>query len=72
MLAAHSLSILPLVLPVGLKRSMALTGKEKGGGGVVLARMGFNRENVWMLKRKWVIHFRRMVGAILEFKQGWG
>lgn len=65
MLATHSLSSLPPVLPVGLKRSMVLTRKEKerekkrkrgggGGGGVVLARIGFNRENVWMLKRKWV------------------
>lgn len=56
-LAAHSPSSLPLVLPVGLKRSMVLTGKEKEkkeGGGVVLASMDFNRENVWMLKRKWV------------------
>lgn len=25
-----------------------------GGLGVVLARTVFNRENVWMLKRKWV------------------
>lgn len=40
-LTAHSLSSLPPVLPVGLKRSMVLTGKEKerekkrktGGGG---------------------------------------
>lgn len=56
MLAAHSPSSLPLVLPVGLKRSMVLTGKEKEKkeGGVVLASMDFNRENVWMLKRKWV------------------
>lgn len=28
-LAAHSLFSLPPLLPVGLKRSMALTGKEK-------------------------------------------
>lgn len=41
--AAHSLSSLPLALPVGLKRSMVLTGREKEGkkrgvvGGVVLA-----------------------------------
>lgn len=41
------------VLPVGLKRSIGLTGKgkkeKKGGGGgvgVVLAGTGFNRENV--------------------------
>lgn len=25
-----------------------------GWWGVVLARMGFNRENAWTLKRKWV------------------
>lgn len=80
-LAAHSLSSLPPLLPVGLKRSMVLTGKEKErekkerGVEVVLARMGFNRENVWTLKRKWVEcweHFCRMVGALLEFEWGRG
>lgn len=56
MLDAHSFSSLPPVLPVGLKRSMVLTGKEKEERnvwrGVVLARMGFNRENVWILKEE--------------------
>lgn len=70
-LAAVSLPpTLPLMLPVGLKRSMVLTGKEKekksGRWGVVLASMGFNRGNVSMLKRKWldVGRERRVVGAL--------
>lgn len=55
-LAAHCLSSLPLQLPVGFEKTMVLTGKEREGKKrTVLARKGFNRENVWIFKRKWAV-----------------
>lgn len=56
---------------MGFKKSMVLTGMEREGGRVQ-ASVGFNREKVWTVKRKWVVleHFSRVVGALLEFKLG--
>lgn len=65
MLAAHSLSRLPFGASCGIEEEYRFNregegGKKKekegGSGGVrvVLAGMGFNRENVWTSKRKWV------------------
>lgn len=46
----------PLALPVGLKRSMVLTGKEKEkkNRGALSWLVRANNENVWMVKRKWI------------------